>query len=80
MPRLNIERQQQLEPKRMKFAVEQLTKMGYTVTHNNTTLEFIFKGETVRFYPYSGWHAGKTIKDGRGWDNLKPQLIVKDKL
>src|SRR5690606_35841086 len=41
---------------------------------NETKIEFIFKGNIVRFFPYSGWHTGKSITDGRGWANLVKQL------
>ena len=75
MPRLNIERQQQLEPERIRFAVEQLTAMGYEITsRNSTAITFDYKGSVVTYFPYSGWHTGKTIIDGRGWSKLKRQL------
>lgn len=35
--------------------------------------------EIVHFYPYSGWHTGKSINDGRGWNNLYNQIKPKDK-
>lgn len=75
MARLDQERQAELEPKRMEFAVNVITHLGLTITHrDNTTLRFLFKGHTVTLYPYSGWHTGKSIKDGRGISNLIKQL------
>ena len=40
----------------------------------DTSVTFVWKGSNVVFYPYSGWATGKTIKDGRGYDNLFKQL------
>ena len=34
----------------------------------------MFDNEKVKFFPYSGWHTGKSIKDGRGIENLLKQL------
>jgi len=51
------------------------SKKGYPITYlDETRLEFVYKGETIKFYPYSGWHTGKTIKDGRGLQKLLNQL------
>lgn len=75
MARLNIERQEELEPKRMQSCQEKLESMGYKVTSDGCTkLRFEFRGHWVQFWPYSGWHTGKTIKDGRGFNNLLKQL------
>lgn len=75
MARLNIERQERLEPERIAYAVERLEEMGYTITHrDNTRIQFIHRGHPVTFFPYSGWATGRTIKDGRGLKNLLKQL------
>ena len=74
MSRLNIERQKELEPKRIAYAKEKIERLGYEVTESNTELRFIYKGNIIKFFPYSGWHSGKEIKDGRGLDNLLKQL------
>lgn len=75
MSRLDTERQKELEPQRMEYAIEILSKLGYTLWHkDNTKIKFDLKGETVTFFPYSGWHTGKSIKDGRGFQNLLNQL------
>jgi hypothetical protein len=34
----------------------------------------MFKNELVKFFPYSGWHTGKSIVDGRGIKKLLAQL------
>lgn len=76
MSRLNIDRQNKLEPIRLEYAVKKITELGIEITFmNNNVIEFEFKGNRVRFYPYSGWATGKSIKDGRGLDNLLKQLV-----
>lgn len=73
--RLDQERQAKLEPQRMQSCKARLTALGFTVVENgHTELQFEFKGSLVKFWPYSGWHSGKTIKDGRGFNNLLEQL------
>ena len=53
--RLDIDRQQELEPQRMEDARNQITALGYEITEENvTTLKFTFKGSTVTLFPYSG--------------------------
>lgn len=75
MARLDKERQKELQPKRLQYAKKCITDLGYDITFEvDTVLHFIYKGETVIFYPFSGWHTGKTIKDGRGLQNLLKQL------
>jgi len=45
MARLDIERQKELEPKRMEYARNQITALGYEITEENATaLKFVFKG------------------------------------
>lgn len=73
--RLNQQRQNNLEPKRMEYAIEKLIEMGYSpIKQDGKKLSFTFKGEVVTLFPYSGWHTGKTIKDGRGIEKLLNQL------
>lgn len=74
MSRLNKERQDELEPKRLEFACEQLDRIGFRLTIDDKKITFFFKGEKVTLFPYSGWHTGKSIKDGRGLNNLLKQL------
>lgn len=75
MPRLDIERQRQLEPKRMAYAIREIENKGYNVIQNSDTqLSFIYKGQKVKFFPYSGWATGSAIKDGRGLKNLLSQI------
>lgn len=73
--RLNKEKQKELEPKRIEYAKGKIKELGFDI-HNETPYSFcfFFKGEAITFFPYSGWYTGKTIKDGRGLDNLLKQL------
>lgn len=75
MPRLDIQRQTELEPQRIEFAKDQIKALGYEITfENKTEIRFWFKGKTVRFFPYSGWASGSTIDAGRGIKKLLRQI------
>lgn len=75
MARLNTERQERLEPARIAHAIHRIEQLGYTITlRDNKKIQFIHKGKTVTFFPYSGWATGKTIQDGRGLGKLIKQL------
>jgi len=74
MPRLDIERQLSLEPERVRVTKEQLEGLGFTVESFGNRLEFEYNGSIVRFWPYSGWFAGKSILDGRGFKHLLKQI------
>ncbi len=73
--RLDQEREAQLQPLRMQSCKEKLEAMGYVVqTFGDDRLEFTYKGNVIRLWPYSGWHTGRGIKDGRGFNKLLKQL------
>lgn len=76
--RLDKDREKKLQPKRMQTAIDSLLKLDTLDSGvekiNETTIRFIYKGYTVIFYPYTGWHSGVSIKDGRGLENLLKQL------
>lgn len=73
--RLNQKREKELQPKRVESTKDKLKSLGFEVTqHGKTKLTFSFKGSEVSFFPYSGWHTGKTIKDGRGFFKLLKQV------
>lgn len=75
MPRLNQERQAELEPKRMAIAKHEITKLGYEIKfENETQLIFVFNNHNVNYFPYSGWHSGASITDGRGLNKLLKQI------
>lgn len=67
-----------IENKRIDYAKKKLKKLGIVITNEtDNMLEFIYNGENIKFYPYTGWHTGKSIKDGRGIKNLLSQLDQK---
>lgn len=75
--RLDQEREAKLAPLRMQGCKQKLEELGFQVqSFGGDRLEFQFKGHTIKFWPYSGWHSGKTIKDGRGFKTLLTQLGV----
>lgn len=74
-PRTNDPIKQELEPKRVQFAIEQIKKAGYSVnTISKNQISFEYKGAIVHVFPYTGWFTGKTVKDGRGIFNLLKQI------
>lgn len=73
--RLDKDREAELKPKRIEFAIEQLAKVGIEIYYeDDTKIKFMYEGEVVTLFPYSGWHTGKSIQDGRGLKNLLKQL------
>jgi hypothetical protein len=75
MARLDTDRQEKLEPKRMEYAIKAIQRLGYEITYQDSTkIKFEFNGKSVTLFPFSGWHTGKTIKDGRGINHLLKQL------
>lgn len=78
--RLDKDREAELQPKRMEYACERLSALGFKYIADNTKICFQYNGHQVTFYPYSGWHTGKSIIDGRGLNRLLSQLkTIKDK-
>jgi hypothetical protein len=64
-----------LEPHRVEYAISKLTELGFEVNHEtDTTITIMFNDSMVKLFPYTGWFTGKTVKDGRGIDNLIKQL------
>ena len=75
MSRIDIDRQDRLEPQRIQKAKEELLKKNVEIVSvTDKEITFTHKGSLIKFFPYSGWHSGKTIKDGRGLKNLLEQL------
>lgn len=78
MARLDQERVDKLQPKRMSFCKRRLEELGFTVEQlGEAQLKFEFNGSPVSFWPYSGWFSGKTVKDNRGFKNLLKELNIK---
>lgn len=74
--RLNIKRQEELEPKRYDNSKQAIKKIGFeTINIDSNQFNIITKKGIIHFFPYSGWHTGKCIKDGRGFKNLYNQLL-----
>lgn len=75
MGRLNKEREEALQPERMEYAIKEIEKLGYAILYKDKTrIEFGYMDARVTLFPYSGWHTGKSIKDGRGLKNLLNQI------
>lgn len=73
--RLNQDREKELQPKRMQYAKEQIESLGYKVFfEDETCLKFLFKENIIYLFPYSGWHQGQGIKQGRGIEKLLKQI------
>lgn len=73
--RLDQERQILLEPERMQYCRKKLLEIGILpINIDNTELQFEYKGNKVRLFPYSGWYQGKGVIAGRGIHNLLKQL------
>lgn len=76
--RLNQKREAILAPKRMASAVGILQDWGFdpvvSFDPGLPCIKFEHKGSTITFWPYSGWHSGKSIKDGRGLIPLLKKL------
>lgn len=62
------------QPRRMQYAIDKFTELGFEIEVNNTTICFNFSGNLIKLFPYTGWHTGKGIKYGRGLNNLLKQL------
>jgi len=77
--RLDQEAEERLQPIRMRTCKDKLESMGFIVNSDDSTkLTFKFKGSTIQFWPYSGWHTGKSVRDGRGFRRLLKQLEAQD--
>lgn len=73
--RLNQEREARLQSARMETAIKAIAAKGYQVEQmGKTQLVFVKDGNVIQYFPYSGWAAGKGIKDGRGLENLLKQI------
>ena len=73
--RLDQEREKELQPKRMQFAINELEDREIEIVYQDeTTLRFLYNGNIIDLYPYSGWFQGKGITPGRGLQNLLKQL------
>ena len=73
--KLDQERQKSQEPKRMAYAKKRLTDLNIKIIfETENRIDFLFKDKKCSIFPYSGWHTGQSIKDGRGIEKLIEQL------
>lgn len=71
--RLDQEREKQLTPKRLEYAYNKLTELGYEVEIQpcKTRLHIHRKpNKIVVLFAYSGWWSGKGVGSGRGVHEL----------
>ena len=57
MSRLNIERQKELEPKRIAYAKKKIEELGFDVTESKTELRFVFNGNVIKTLRSRGRNA-----------------------
>lgn len=66
-----------LEADRLKYAKEKITELGYVIIEESKSeLSFMFNNQLVKIFPFTGWHTGKSIIDGRGIKNLLKQIKI----
>ena len=65
-----------LEPARMQYARTKITELGYEILNPDAknVILFYFKDKPVYFFPFTGWHSGRSITDGRGIKKLLNQI------
>ena len=65
-----------VQAERMDYAINKLIEHDIEFTAlDAATIEIDnHNGFKIHFFPYTGWHTGKGIKDGRGLQNLLKQL------
>ena len=69
------QRRKLLEDFRINNAKKLLKAAGIDfTTPNPSKIQIIYNGELVSFWPYTGWHSGKSIEAGRGIENLLKQI------
>lgn len=73
--RLDQEREKELTPVRVEYAKMAIQEEGHDIVSiAGDRIEFLFDGNIIRHYAYSGWHTGKGIQDGRGIHKLIKQI------
>lgn len=72
---INPEVQAELTKRRSMYALEKLSqKQVHIDTVDEKKIVIIHRNKKIVLYPFTGWFTGKTIKDGRGIENLLSQL------
>lgn len=73
--RLDQDRKAKLQPQRIQSAKTTLVNLGYLIIwETDISISFMYNGNKITLFPYSGWFTGIGIKDGRGIQNLLKQL------
>lgn len=73
--RLNQEREQKLQPKRMEYAIAELEKLGKTIIEKDSVkIKFRHNDVVITLFPYSGWWTGKKVGSGRGFKELLKKI------
>ena len=69
-------KREQKEPFRWQYILRELKEKGYDPQEDkeNKCIHFLFHGNTITVWPYTGWFSGKGIKDGRGTKKLFRQI------
>jgi hypothetical protein len=74
----SIEHKAIAQDHRTRYAIKKLKSIGIKpkqeLVGERIRLSFNWKGQAIIFWPFTGWHTGKSIKDGRGIKNLIKQL------
>lgn len=69
------EERREITKDRKEYVVNQLIAAGVKPLQvYEKHCEFYHKGEKVTHWYYTGWHAGKSIQDGRGISKLLKQI------
>jgi len=61
-----------LEPKMIAEALKTFQSLGIEpkLVKKGVMMVFEHKGSDIQFFPYTGWYSGKSVRDGRGINNL----------
>ena len=67
---------QKTQKDRLQYAAMMIEQAGYDILSSSSDyqLQFLHNGHKVYLFPYTGWHSGTPIIDGRGLNNLLTQI------
>lgn len=65
------------EPQRFAYAKQKLAAAGHTITDVKDDHSCFMVNGYIKFWPYTGWFAGKGIGSGRGIHTLLKKLEAK---
>lgn len=69
----------EIDKERSDFAIMRLSKMNFnpeivSIENQFTEINFLYKGNVIKIFPYTGWFQGKGVKADRGIHKLLKQL------